>query len=92
MVVDIIFLLGSLFLSIMFSILSAFDFFLPDNFIAAIQWAFGYIYYVDLILPVVALMEAFGVLLTFLAFWFSFKRILLPLFKLFKIKLEYWSD
>lgn len=89
MLVDIIFLLGSVFFSILFSILSAFDFLLPDNFYTAIEWAFSYIFYIDLVLPVITLMEAFGVFLTFFTFWYSFKKILLPLFRAFRVKANF---
>lgn len=84
MIIDTLFLLASSFLAIVFSVLSGLSFFLPAEFYSALSWAFGYIFYVDLILPLTTLMEAVGVLLTFLTFWFMFKKILIPLISIIR--------
>lgn len=88
MIIDVLFLLVSTFFNLLFIILASFNFLLPVQVEDAITWAFSYAYYLDLVLPVATLMWAFGVFLTFMIFWFSTKRLVLPLLRNFFVKFK----
>lgn len=76
MIIDILFLIISLILSLFHGLLSVIDFIIPDKWTEAVEYMFSNLGILQGFFPVAELLQVFGWFYSFLIVWYGFKGVI----------------